>query len=204
MIVHASGSVEYEPTLAASTVLLVSLITFYWPPSGADANRVLKFDPETQQLPSLVGDDLGEGEFKWLNGALATDGAIYCFPSCAKQILAIDPFKELAMSMQHNINKYSQELGRLFVKDGRNETFYGSAVRKLGIEEVFKFLFEECLPSDEEWADSFSNALPLFMVAASCENCTVSVIYHLLRRNVHDALTGNDVGVSKKRKLHST
>jgi hypothetical protein len=198
--------VEYKPTLAASTVLLVSLITFYWPPSGADANRVLKFDPETQQLPSLVGDDLGEGEFKWLNGALATDGAIYCFPSCAKQILAIDPFKELAMSMQHNINKYSQELGRLFVKDGRNETFYGSAVRKFGIEEVFKFLFEECLPSDEEWADSFSNALPLFMVAASFENCTVSVIYHLLRRNVHDALPGNlnYVGVSKKRKRGST
>jgi hypothetical protein len=29
----------------------------YWPP--LDANRLLKFDPETQQLPSLVGDDLG-------------------------------------------------------------------------------------------------------------------------------------------------
>ena len=44
------------------------------------------------------------------------------------------------------------------------------------------------------------------MVAASFENCAapVSVIYHLLRRNVHDALSGNDVGVSKKRKLGST
>ena len=30
----------------------------YWPPCSA--NRVLKFDPETQQLPSLVGDDLGD------------------------------------------------------------------------------------------------------------------------------------------------
>jgi hypothetical protein len=27
----------------------------YWPPSDGVANRVLKFDPETQQLPSLVG-----------------------------------------------------------------------------------------------------------------------------------------------------
>jgi len=36
----------------------------YWPPSYA--NRVLKFDPETQQLSSLVGDVLGgEGDFKW-------------------------------------------------------------------------------------------------------------------------------------------
>jgi len=56
------------------------------------------------------------------------------------------------------------------------------------------------------WADSFSDNLPLFMVAASCENssASVSVIYHLLRRNVHDALSGNDVGTSKKRKLGST
>jgi hypothetical protein len=42
------------------------------------------------------------------------------------------------------------------------------------------------------------------MVAASCENSAVSVIYHLLRRNVHDALSGNDDAVSKKRKLSST
>jgi hypothetical protein len=54
---------------------------------------------------------------------------------------------------------------------------------------VFKCLVEEYLPSDKEWADSFSGNLPLFMVAASCENCAVSVIYHLLRRNVHDAST---------------
>ena len=110
------------------------------------------------------------------------------------------------MTMQSNIQKYPEELGRLFAKDGRNETFYGSAVRNFGIEKVFQLLVEECLPSDKEWADSFSgNSLPLFMVAASCENCAVSVIYHLLRRNVPDALSaGNDVGVSKKRKLGSS
>jgi hypothetical protein len=177
----------------------------YWPPFYA--NRVLKFDPETQQLPSLVGDDLGEGYNKWQGGALATDGAIYCIPSSAKQILAIDPFKELVMTMQNSIQKYPQELGRLFAKDGCNETFFGSAVRKFGIEKVFEFLVEECLPSDKEWANTCSgHSLPLFMVAASCENCSVSVIYHLLRRNVHDALSGNlnCVGVSKKRKVGST
>ena len=159
----------------------------YWPPYNA--NRVLKFDPETQQLPSLVGDDLGEGE--WWNGALATDGVIYCIPSSATtQILAIDPFKELSMTMQNNIIKYPQELGWLFAKkdDGCNETFYGSAVRKFGIEKVFKFVVEECLPSDKEWVDTHRGNLPLFMVAASCESCTVSIMYHLLRRNVHDVI----------------
>jgi hypothetical protein len=159
----------------------------YWLPGGT--NQVLKFDPETQQLPSLVGDDLGEGE--WWNGALATDGVIYCIPSSATtQILAIDPFKELAMTMQNNIIKYPQELGWLFAKkdDGCNETFYGSAVRKFGIEKVFKFVVGECLPSDKEWVDTHRGNLPLFMVAASCESCTVSIIYHLLRRNVHDVI----------------
>jgi hypothetical protein len=181
----------------------------YWLPYIA--NRVLKFDPETQQLPSLVGDDLGEGDCKWECGALATGGVIYCIPShLSNQVLAIDPFKELAMTLHSKFRKHPQELGRLFVKDNEecNETFYGSAVRKFGIEKVLKFLVEECLPSDKEWADSFTggNSLPLFMVAASFENCAapVSVIYHLLRRNVHDALSGNDVGVSKKRKLGST
>jgi hypothetical protein len=85
------------------------------------------------------------------------------------------------------------------------ETFYCSAIRKFGIEKVFKFLVEECLPSDKEWADSFSgNSLPLLMAAASCENSAVSVIYQILKRNVHDALSGNDDGVSKKSKCGST
>jgi hypothetical protein len=161
----------------------------YWPPSSA--NRVLKFDPETQQLPLLVGDDLGGEGLKWEGGALATtDGVIYCIPYCSTQVLAIDPFKELAMTMQNIIIKYPEELGRLFAKDGGcNETFYGRTVRKFGIEKVITFLIEECLPSDKEWAGTRSGNLPLFMIAASCENSAVSVIYHLLRRNVHDAST---------------
>jgi hypothetical protein len=121
----------------------------YWPPSSA--KRVLKFDPETQHFPSLVGDDFGEGGSKWNGGALATDKAIYCIPYAPNQVLVIDPFKELTMTMQNNILKYPEELGRLFAKDGGcNETFYGSTVRKFGIEKVFKFLVEECLPSDKE------------------------------------------------------
>ena len=138
-----------------------------------------------------MGDDLDEGRLKWQGGALATDGVIYCIPFSSKHILVIDPFKELAMSMQNNIIKYPEELGWLFAKDdGCNETFYGSAVRKFGIEKAFKFLVEECLPSDKEWANTRSSNLPLFMVAASsCESCAVSVIYDLLRRNVHDVST---------------
>ena len=175
----------------------------YWPPSFA--NRVLKSDPETQQLSSLVGDDLGEEGYKWQGGALASDGVVYCIPSYSSRVLAIDPFKGLFATLQTNMKLYPDQLGLLFAKDGCNETFYDSAVRKFGMEKVFEFLVEECLLSDKEWADTFSgNSLPLFMVAASCENCAASVNYDLLRRNVPDALSGNDVGVSKKCKLGST
>jgi hypothetical protein len=192
----------YRPGWGAPIVGVDKCI--YWPPFNA--NHVLKFDPKTQQLPWLVGGDLGEAIYKWQGGALATDGVIYCIPHLSSRILAIDPFKEMSMTLKNNFRHHPQELGRLFVKDeGCNETFYCSAVRKFGIEKVFKFLTEECLPSDKEWADSFSSrSLPLFMVAALCENSAVSVIYYLLRRNVHDAVSGNDDGVSKKRKRGRT
>jgi hypothetical protein len=160
----------------------------YWPPH--DSNRVLKFDPETQQLPSLVGDDLlGRGFTKWKGGALATDGAIYYIPYSATQILAIDPFNECSTTLQTNMTLYPQELGRLFLTDEESdETFFESSLRKFGGEKVFQ-LIEECLPLDAEWADGAHNGnLPSFMVAASCENCAASVIYYLLRRNVNEFL----------------
>jgi hypothetical protein len=95
------------------------------------------------------------------------------------------------MTLQNNLRQHPQELGRLFAKDeeeGCDETFYDSAVRKFCIEKVFQLIEECCLPTDEEWSDAHSHALPLFMVAASCENCAASVIYHFLRRNVHALL----------------
>jgi hypothetical protein len=76
----------------------------YWPPSFA--NRVLKSDPETQQLSSLVGDDLGEEGYKWQGGALASDGVVYCIPSYSSRVLAIDPFKGLFATLQTNMKLY--------------------------------------------------------------------------------------------------
>jgi hypothetical protein len=161
----------------------------YWPP--CNANRVLKFDPGAQQLPSLVGDDLGTGRYKWHGGALATDGAIYC-PSSFSRVLTIDPFKEFSATLQINMPLYPDELGRLFLKDEEDqceETFFESSLRKFGGDKVFA-LIEECLFSlDAEWAGAHNHGnLPPFIVAASCENCAASVIYYLLRRNVNGCL----------------
>jgi hypothetical protein len=89
--IYSGGGVEWgDPIVGVDKCI-------YWPPSNAD--RVLKFDPETQQLPSLVGDDLGKGLFKWEGGALATDGAINFIPCCSTQVLAIDPFKRFSVSV---------------------------------------------------------------------------------------------------------
>jgi hypothetical protein len=162
----------------------------YWPPRYA--NRVLKFDPETQQLPSLVGDDFGGIRCKkWQGGALATDGVIYSIPQDANQVLAIDPFKAFTATLQTNMTLYPDELGRIFLKDEEeqcDETFFESSLRKFGGEKVFE-LIEECLPLDAEWDGAHNNSnFPPFMVAASCENCAASVIYYLLRRNVNGFL----------------
>jgi hypothetical protein len=139
-----------------------------------------------------VGDDFGEEGFKWKGGALAANGVIYCIPYYTSRVLAIDPFKEFSATLQTNMTLYPDELGRLFLKDEEeecNETFFESSLRKFGGEKVFE-LIEECLPLDAEWADGAHNNgnLPPFMVAASCENCAASVIYYLLRRNVHGFL----------------
>jgi hypothetical protein len=62
-----------------------------------------------------MGDDLGEEVYKWQGGALlATDGAIYCIPYTAKQILAIDPFKEFSATLRTNMKFYPDELGCIF------------------------------------------------------------------------------------------
>jgi hypothetical protein len=88
-------------------------------------------------------------------------------------------------------------LGRIFLKDEEQceETFFESSLRKFGGDKFFE-LIEECLPLDVEWAGAHNGNLPPFMVAASCEDCAASVIYYLLRRNVHGFL-GNISGNSK-------
>ena len=99
----------------------------YWPP--ADASRILKYDPHTNQA-SLVGDDY-EGErpyFEgfaleiWNGGCLASDGVIYCFPGGARRILTIDPWKEYLMTVKNNIEEHPQHFGLLFERTEERES----------------------------------------------------------------------------------
>ena len=83
----------------------------YWPPNGA--SRTLKYDTHSNQT-ALVGNKCESEQDTWLSGALATDGVIYCIPSCANEVLTINPLEEFALAMKGNMGEHSEELGFLF------------------------------------------------------------------------------------------
>ena len=84
------------------------------------ARRTLKFDTETQtisligdnfQTVSRVGDNFGELERKWPNGAVASDGAVYCLPATTTdQVLRIDPCQEFATKLKTDMEEHLEAL----------------------------------------------------------------------------------------------
>ena len=187
----------------------------YWPTRDF-RGRVLKFDPVTQHPPSFVGssttdtNDYNKNVHGWLGGALASDGVIYYAPFLCNQVLAIDPLRELSVTMKQMFRSYPNELGRLFLQNNESyrESLFESAVRKFGFERAL-CLLDECLPTDDEWAERQSSfdSVPLVKLeasggkkrkrssdnlpAVSVENVgdvPLSVIYHLVRRNVNGLL----------------
>ena len=161
----------------------------YWPPYRA--NRVIKFDPITQESPSLVGDDLRAQSDcpKWMAGALANNGVIYCVPDGGtNQVLAINPLEDFIAKLRNNISQSPLELGRLFEKRSScGENLYMSAVRKFGVDKVLE-LIEKCLISFiEESIDQkkrYDYIVPPFVLAAACDNSQLTLVYHLLRNDV--------------------
>ncbi len=169
----------------------------YWPPSHA--HRTLKFDPETRVI-SLVGDYFfGEHTStanthnrptsKWCSGAVGPNGAIYCIPYNANQVLSIDPFKEFTMTFRANMKLYPKELGRLFIKTKNGQTVYQCAVRNFQRGQISQ-LIEDCVPSHIAFAGPGSR-MESFMVAASCRNSAVSVIFSLLCKNLDSSTLVN-------------
>mmetsp|Transcript_19817 Transcript_19817/g.24038 ORF Transcript_19817/g.24038 Transcript_19817/m.24038 type:complete len:212 (+) Transcript_19817:343-978(+) len=66
----------------------------------SDADSVLKIDPSNDGSISEFGEDLGylargnsRGQNKWQNGALLSDGFIYCIPLKAEVVLRLDVYK---------------------------------------------------------------------------------------------------------------
>ena len=176
----------------------------YWPPYRAA--QIMKYDPHSN-LTSLVGDNLGTHvREKWMGGYAAPDEVIYCLPYNANRILAIDPLKEYTLSMKNNMEEHPENFGCLFtlamtfpmtrtligksktlaIRKHRNssdripkDTNFDRAVTKFGQKKVLELLDECMCPIDR--VCTVSNFHP-FMIAASCKNSRVCVIYHLLRQ----------------------
>ena len=154
----------------------------HWPP--LNSHRTLKLDIETQTT-SLIGDYFGISG--WFSGAVASDGAIYCLPPVAGKVFRIDPFQEFAMKLKADMKEHPEVLGFLFQTNKFDKTLYESAIIKYGKAKVFQVI-EGCIPTGIEWEGIKTEA---FMVAASCKNSNVDVIYHLLRRDLDQSPLAN-------------
>jgi hypothetical protein len=150
----------------------------YWPPFYA--RRTLKFDTETETL-SLIGDDFGPFQYIWPNGAVASNGAIYCLPHDARQVLRIDPCQEFATKLKADMEEHPEALGFLFETKNFGKTLYESAITKYGKAKVFEVI-EECTIPASIACEGIE--IEAFMLAASCKNSNVGIIYHLLRRDL--------------------
>jgi hypothetical protein len=90
-----------------------------------------------------------------------------------------------------DFGRFPERFGGLFDKGGKRMptliaedhgvTFYQDAVTKFGVDQVIKVI-DDCVPSDMAVLCE-GTCFPLFLVAASCENSFVAVIYHFLRKN---------------------
>ena len=181
----------------------------YWPPYRA--KRTLKYDPYTNQI-SLVGCDFVSKDRKWSSGALASDGVIYSIPTGAKQVLAIDPWGEFSETTNSNMEDHPEKFGLLFhineVVGGSalSLTNFDHAVVKFGQRKVFEVLEKAMKPVNVYCQEH--NLCPFMIVASYKETSTLSVINHLLRRdlswvdNCRCSLEGNAL-LNKKRKHNS-
>jgi hypothetical protein len=164
---------------------------------------MLKYDTNITRA-SLVGLDFGRG-FNWMEGTLASDGVIYCLPFNATRILAINPFREYKENLAVNMELYPQEFGHLFQENEEGITNFQSASVQYGTPKVLQTIIDN-LPSGNE-VFSTTGLYP-FMVAASCPNGVLSVIYHLLRQ-VPDLITiesrglvEDDRSMNKRENIH--
>ena len=73
---------------------------------------IVKYVPHSNQT-SCVGSQFATEGLDWVSGVLAMDGVIYCIPTDAKRILAIDPIGEFWQQQRH-ICRNTGEFGYFF------------------------------------------------------------------------------------------
>lgn len=93
---------------------------------------------------------------------------------------------EFRGKLEAAFNLFPEKLGGLFERDDGEGTKYEHAVARFGIDKTFQVI-DDCIPFDKTLLYK-GTALQPFMAAASQENSSVSVIYHLLRKDPSSVL----------------
>ena len=144
---------------------------------------------------------------------MASDGVIYSIPTGAKQILAIDPWGEFLETTNSNMEEYHpQKFGLLFhinevvENSALSLTNFDHAVVRFRQKKVFEVLEKAMKPVNVYCQEH--NLCPFMILTSYKETGTLSVINHLLRRDLswvdtyRSTLEGNAL-LHKKRK-HSS
>lgn len=151
----------------------------YWPPEHA--NRTLQHDPHIDHT-SLAGNKFRDECRKWVGGALAYDGVIYCMPYDATQVLAIDPFREFTETLASDMRLcHPEEFGHLFELDEGGITKFDSVIAKFG-QRGFQTIVDLLRPANKAIQSITSCCILSLIVATSLPNSALSLIYHLVRQ----------------------
>ena len=110
---------------------------------------------------------------------MESDGVIYFIPSSANQVLVIDPLGEFMETTKTNMEEYPEELGFLFRRSSGTDSNFDCAVMKFGIQKVLEIMQEHMPPTNEVYAVC---GLYPFMIAASYNESSLSIVYVLLRQ----------------------
>ena len=74
---------------------------------------VVKYVPHSNQT-SCVGSQFATEGLDWVSGVLAMDGVIYCIPTDAKRILAINPIGEFLATTKATVQENRRNLDHSF------------------------------------------------------------------------------------------
>ena len=72
----------------------------------SNARRIMKLDPNNNDVISSVGDDLGDGCFRYSRTVVSIDGCVYGIPGRSKRILKYDPNNDTNSFVGEEADKY--------------------------------------------------------------------------------------------------
>jgi len=83
-----------------------------------DANKFLKYNIKTESS-ELVGDDFGDNfSTRWMSGAVANDGCLYCFPLMRTRIVKFNPNDDTTIFVGGEIEGDYKFSGTIKAKNG--------------------------------------------------------------------------------------